>query len=65
MSDYATGHVKRDPASGSVAVRTHFPDNADFVSMTWLVSHVAHGPQNVATSAVEGWDDLFVPQANG
>lgn len=59
---YTQGHVKRNPENGSIAVRTHFPDNADFVNMTWLVSSIVHGPSHAATAAVEGWDDIFVPE---
>lgn len=63
MSEYAEGHVKRNPETGAVALRTHFADNADFANMTWLVSSTIHGPSNVGTAAVDAWDDLFVPPA--
>lgn len=61
MSDYKEGHVKRNPETGEVALRTHFADNADFVNMLWLVSNSVRGPYNVGTLAVDLWDDLFVP----
>lgn len=63
MSEYAEGHVKRDPETGVIALRTHFPDNADFTTMTWLCASSVRGPYNVGTAAVDAWDDLFVPPA--
>lgn len=61
MSDYAAGHVKRNPENGTIALRTHFPDNSDFTNMLWLISNVVHGPSHAGNATVEGWDDLFVP----
>ena len=61
MSEYATGHVKRNPENGAIALRTHFPDNSDFTNLLWLTSNVIHGPSNCGTAAVEDWEDIYVP----
>lgn len=58
---YQAGHVKRDPETGTVAVRTVFPDDENFAGMQWLTATTGRGAHNKATADVEGWDDLFVP----
>jgi hypothetical protein len=62
MTVYQEGHVKRDPASGTVAVRTVFPDTQDFAHMQWLTATTGRGAHNRTTPEVEGWEDLFVPE---
>lgn len=59
---YAVGHVKRDPESGEVAVRTIFPVD-DYVDpeMEWLCVAPNTGPRNTSTTTVEEWDDIYVP----
>lgn len=64
MSDFAAGHIRRDPVSASVAVRTVFSE-VEFPDMAWLVATTNFGAKNVASSYVEGWDDLLVPDADG
>lgn len=59
---YQAGHVKRDPVTGTVAVRTVFPDDENFAGMQWLTATTGRGAHNKATADVEGWDDLFVPE---
>lgn len=63
MSDYAEGHVKRNPETGEVALRTIFPENQgpQLASMAWLVSTLNVGARSAKTEDVEGWDDLFPP----
>lgn len=59
---YQAGHVKRDPATGTVAVRTVFPDDENFAGMQWLTATTGRGAHNKPTADVEGWEDLFVPE---
>lgn len=61
---YATGHIKRDPETGAVAVRTIFPEDQtpQFAAMAWLVASTNIGARNASSVEVAGWDDLFVPQ---
>lgn len=60
---YGRGHVKRDPISGEVAVRTGFPmgDTADTRKLEWLCAGWATGPRNTETGEVDGWDDIYTP----
>lgn len=59
---YRTGHVKRNPETGAVAVRTIFPLTDDqFRSMAWLTATTNIGARSVYTEEVEGWDDLYIP----
>lgn len=60
MAEYLPGHVKRDPDTGEVAIRTVFPED-DFPNQAWLVATSNVGARNEPTSDVEGWDDLFTP----
>lgn len=60
MSAETTGHVKHNPETGAVAVRTAF-DRDQFPNMVWLIASVSNGAQNARDTDVEGWDDLFVP----
>lgn len=63
MSSCAEGHVKRDPVTGSVAIRTRFPEDIpELAEMAWLVSTVAGGPRNAKSVEVESWDDLYAPE---
>lgn len=59
---YIQGHVKRDPATGGVAVRTMFPDEG-IASQAWLLATLNRGALFVRTSDVEAWEDLFIPVA--
>lgn len=56
------GHVKRDPATGSVAVRTHFDESLpQLAHLAWLVATPHMGPRNAPSTEVDGWDDLYTP----
>lgn len=56
------GHVKRDPASGAVAIRTIFPeDDLMMAGQAWLVATANRGAIFLRSSEVENWDDVFVP----
>lgn len=64
MSQYETLHVKRDPESGAVAIRTIQPDDPKaVVPQAWLMATPHFGAHNKSTADVEGWDDLYVPPA--
>ena len=54
------GHVKHDPATKRVALRTQFPED-EIPDMAWLVVTTNFGSRYVPSVVVEGWDDLFVP----
>ena len=54
------GHVKRDPDTGAVAVRTIF-DETLFARLAWLITDPAKGSRHAFSSEVDGWDDLYVP----
>lgn len=60
--DFQTGHVKRDPVTGAVAVRSIFPEtDAQFIAMAWLVATPNIGARNAPTAEVSEWEDLYVP----
>jgi len=59
---YTQGHVKRDPATGSVAIRTQFDDTVEQLApMAWLIATSNIGARNATTGQVESWDDLYTP----
>lgn len=61
---YATGHIKRNPDTGAVAIRSRFPDDKpEFERFQWHVANPITGPKSCSTADVESWDDLFVPEA--
>ena len=61
---YETGHIKHNPESGEVALRTIFPEDQgpQLANMAWLVATKNVGARNAPTADVEAWDDLFIPQ---
>lgn len=65
MTVYQAGHVRRNPETKAVAVRTHFSE-VDFPDMAWLIATVGMGALTKPSSAVEGepWIDLYVPEEN-
>lgn len=63
MSEYVAGHVKRNPETGEVAVRTVFPtDNPRLARLEWVIASTNIGARNAYGDEVAGWDDLFVPE---
>lgn len=63
MTEYNQGHVKRDPDTGAVAIRTQFPEDIEQLrGMAWLVATFNLGARNAFTSEVESWDDLYTPE---
>ena len=58
---YLAGHVKRNPATGEVALRTQFAEATD-PGKGWLVISASSTTSRYApTSEVQSWVDLFVP----
>jgi hypothetical protein len=65
MSDYLEGHVKRDPVSGAVAIRTNQPEvnppGSFGIIQAWLSATQYSGAHYLGTEVVDSWDDLFTP----
>lgn len=61
---YLTGHIKHDMNSGSVAIRTTFPEVPQLMNMAWIVATTNVGPRNTSTEEVDSWDDLFDPSGS-
>lgn len=61
------GHIKRDPATGDVAIRTIFREDStpQLANMAWLVATPNVGARHVPSSGVEGWEDLYIPVEGG
>lgn len=61
---YSAGHVKRDPVTGEVAIRTGFDDSSpELANLAWLGATVSGGPRHHTTAEVTNWQDLYFPQA--
>ena len=61
-TEYLTGHVKRNPETGMIAIRTIFPETDDqFRAMAWLIATPNIGARNGSTADVDSWDDLYTP----
>jgi hypothetical protein len=61
VSDYPAGSLKWEPTSGSVAIRTAFPEIGDLVNHAWLVATTGSGAISKTSADVESWTDLDVP----
>jgi hypothetical protein len=62
MSDYLEGHIKRDPATGSVAIRTYFNEgNPQLAGMAWLIATSNMGARHCRTADLADWEDLHSP----
>lgn len=63
MSNYQEGHVKHNPATKEVALRTIFPEDQgpQLASMAWLVATVNTGARSAKTEDVDAWEDVFIP----
>jgi hypothetical protein len=60
--EYPAGSLKHDPATGSVAIRTEFPEVGALVNHAWLVATVGAGAVNKTSADVESWTDLPIPE---
>lgn len=58
---YQAGHVKRNPETGAVAIRTIFEDGVFPGVQGWLQATTNIGAHHRATADVEGWEDLHIP----
>jgi hypothetical protein len=60
-----TGHVKHNPTTNEVAIRTIFPEDsgAQLANMAWLIASTNVGARHANSSFIEGedWIDLYVP----
>jgi hypothetical protein len=61
MTEYREGHIKHQPETKSVAIRTMFPEIGDYASSAWLTVSSGQGGSFVPTSTVEAWIDLYEP----
>lgn len=59
--DFQAGHVKHNPETGEIALRTSFPESL-LPNLAWLVSTLNLGARNARTADVADWADLFIPQ---
>lgn len=56
------GHIKRNPETGDVAIRTVFPEaTPQLAGMAWLVATTGVGARHVTSDWVTSWEDLYVP----
>ena len=64
VSDYRTGHIKRNPDTLEVAIRMMFsddPENPQMARLAWLIGNPSMGARNAPTSEVDDWPDVFIP----
>ena len=61
---YDKGHIKRDPDTGAVAIRTMFPENQGqhLANMAWLIATPNMRARHSVTADIEACDDLHVPE---
>lgn len=63
---YQPGHVKRNPATGEVAIRTVYPDDEPALAPhAWLTASTHRGAGFVTSDQVADWDDLYTPPTEG
>lgn len=53
------GHIKRDPVTGSSAIRTSFSDT-EYPELSWLIATQDSGALTRPHAYVEGWEDMYV-----
>ena len=58
-----TGHVKHNPETGEVALRTIFPTDKgpQLAAMAWLVATKNIGARNASDADVADWETLYEP----
>lgn len=55
--------MKRDPVTGSVALRTHFDESVpQLAGLAWQVATTDVGPRMASSAEVASWDDLHIPE---
>jgi hypothetical protein len=61
---YLSGHIKRNPATKASATKTVYSEDVpELAGKAWLIATVNFGPRFAATAEVEGWDDIYIPEA--
>lgn len=63
MTEYNAGSLKWEPTSGSIAIRTSFPEVGDLANHAWLVATTGSGAISKTSSDVESWTDIPLPAA--
>lgn len=63
MSDYPAGSLKWEPVSGSVAIRTVFPEVGALADHAWLVATTGSGAISKTSADVASWIDVPHPTA--
>lgn len=60
------GHVKRNPETGSVAMRTGLDESVpELAPLAWAVMNIRPGGARRLTSEqVADWDDLYIPEGS-
>lgn len=59
---YKAGHIKRDPVTGHVGIRTVLQANQPATQQyAWSVSAHDVGSRNLSDADVADWEDLYVP----
>lgn len=53
--------VRRNPVTGSVALRTDLPDQPDFFDYLWIVATKTMGPRFASDREVADWDVIYLP----
>lgn len=61
LPEFQTGHAKRNPANGDIAIRTDFPESGDLAGMAWLVATASRGALHHSSAQVVDWEDLHIP----
>lgn len=60
MTNYQTGHIKYEPETRQVAIRS-IHDNS---SMRWVVATSSAGARSATDDEIAAWADLYTPPAN-
>jgi hypothetical protein len=60
---YRAGHIKRDPVTGDVALRTVFPEDQgqQLADLAWLIATQNQGAKTANAAVVDDWDDVYEP----
>lgn len=62
MTVYQPGHLKHNPETLEVALRTSFPENDERLArMAWAIVGPRFGAKHASTDQVADWVDLFTP----
>ena len=63
---YRKGHIRRNPDTGEIAIRTMFPEDqgSTLANLAWIISSADNGARHSKTPEVEedGWEDFWVPE---